>query len=149
MDIEAALRELTTAIAAGDGRGGEVSRRAARRLLAGLCARAMGDGSSAGASLTALFRSAATAPAAERRDCAVLVVHALAFPGLVPTACAADVCAMAEAALHGVLLRCGYPFGGSPAAKLDVLQRLHRRIDELMQPLEPTFPNWIQGLHAG
>jgi hypothetical protein len=30
-----------------------------------------------------------------------------------------------------------------------VLERLHATIGELMEPLEPTFPSWIQGLHAG
>jgi hypothetical protein len=29
-----------------------------------------------------------------------------------------------------------------------VLERLHTSIGELIQPLEPTFPNW-QGLYAG
>ena len=46
------------------------------------------------------------------------------------------------------LLRCGYPFGGSIDEKRRVLGRLHATIGELMQPLEPTFPNW-QGLYAG
>jgi hypothetical protein len=28
-------------------------------------------------------------------------------------------------------------------------ERLHTTIGELMEPLEPTFPGWIRGLHAG
>ena len=79
----------------------------------------------------------------------MLVVHALAVPGLVPAVAANDVCTLVERALRDVLLRCGYPFGGSVEEKLRVLERLHVRIDDLMQPLEPTFPSWIQGLHAG
>ena len=45
-------------------------------------------------------------------------------------------------------VRCGYPFGGSIDEMMRVLERLHASIGELMQPLEPTFPNW-QGLYAG
>jgi hypothetical protein len=66
----------------------------------------------------------------------------------VPPGSAANVCALVEGALHDVLLRCGYPFGGSIERKMQVLERLHATISELMQPLEPTFPNW-QGLYAG
>jgi hypothetical protein len=58
------------------------------------------------------------------------------------------VCALAESGLRDVLLRCGYPFGGSLEDKMRVLERLHASIAELAQPLEPTFPNW-QGLYAG
>jgi hypothetical protein len=54
-----------------------------------------------------------------------------------------------EATLRPGLLRCQYPFRGTPEQKLDALERLHARIDELTQPMEPTFPSWIQGLHAG
>jgi hypothetical protein len=66
-----------------------------------------------------------------------------------PARSAGVVCALAEGALRDVLLRCGYPFGGSIEEKLRVLERLRATIGELMQPLEPTFPNWIRGLHAG
>ncbi len=80
--------------------------------------------------------------------CAVLFVHALAVRGLIPNASAGDVCRLMESALRNPLLRCGYPFGGSTEEKMQVLERLHRTIGELMQPLQPTFPNW-QGLYAG
>ncbi len=83
-----------------------------------------------------------------RRVCAVFLVHALAVRGLVPASSGGDVCALVEGALRDVLLRCGYPFGGSIDEKMRVLERLHTSIGELMQPLEPTFPNW-QGLYAG
>jgi hypothetical protein len=75
-------------------------------------------------------------------------VHALAVRGLVPASSGGDVCALVEGALRDVLLRCDYPFGGSIDEKMRVLERLHTSIGELMQPLEPTFPNW-QGLYAG
>lgn len=111
---------------------------------------ALGTEGSSEPSLAAAISLAADAPSGEgRRDCAVLVVHALAVPGLVPAASSGDVCGLAERALRDVLLRCGYPFGGSTDEKLQVLARLHVNIKELMQPLEPTFPSWIQGLHAG
>jgi hypothetical protein len=75
-------------------------------------------------------------------------VHALAIRGLVPAASAAHVCALVERALRGALLRYGYVFGGALEDRMRALERLHARIDELMQPLEPTFPNW-PGLYAG
>jgi len=78
----------------------------------------------------------------------LLAIHALGVPGLIPPAASADVCALAESGLNSVLLRCSYPFTASVAEKTAVLERLHRTIGELMQPLEPTFPNW-QGLYAG
>jgi hypothetical protein len=84
----------------------------------------------------------------KRRACAVLLVHALTVPGLIPAASSGDLCALMEGALRDVLLRCLYPFGGAIEEKMHVLQRLHAAIGELMQPLEPTFPNW-QGLYAG
>jgi len=68
--------------------------------------------------------------------------------GVVPPASVTDACALVEGALRDVLLRCNYPFGEAPEARLAVLERLHRSLGELMQPLEPTFPNW-QGLYAG
>src|SRR6476661_7414852 len=64
-------------------------------------------------SLTDAVRLAADASAGPaRRDCAVLLVHALAVPRLVPADSAEVVCALMEGALRDVLLRCGYPFGG-------------------------------------
>ena len=99
-------------------------------------------------SIAEVVRLAAGAPPPARRACAVLVVHALAVPGVVPPASGADACRLVENALRGVLLRCGYPFGGPVEERMRVLQRLHINLRELMQPLEPTFPNW-QGLYAG
>jgi hypothetical protein len=100
-------------------------------------------------SLGDAIRMAAGAPARSgRRACAVLLVHALAVRGVIPGVLANEVCALVESALRGVLLRCGYRFGAPVDEKMQVLERLHIRLPELMQPLEPTFPNW-QGLYAG
>jgi hypothetical protein len=152
MNLEAALRDLAAAVAAGaeGARGRDARMRAARQVVLDRCVSALGVELPAQPSIAAMLRLAVEArdrPA--RRDCAVLVVHALAVPGLVPAACAGDVRKLVEVALRDVLLRCAYPFGGSIDEKARVLERLHATIGELMQPLEPTFPGWIQGLHAG
>ena len=119
------------------------------RLWFRRCVAALGMEPTGLPSVVSVIRLATEAPARPtRRSCAVLLVHALAVPGLVPAASARDLCALVEGALRDVLLRCGYPFGGSIGEKMRVLQRLHATIGELMQPLEPTFPNW-QGLYAG
>ena len=150
MDLEAALGELAAALAAANGRRSRGARwQEARRVLVHRCAEAMTIEPSGVASVASVIRLAGGCPARPaRRACAVLVVHALAAPGLVPSGSSADVCALAESGLRDVLLRCGYPFGGSLEDKMRVLERLHASIAELAQPLEPTFPNW-QGLYAG
>jgi hypothetical protein len=150
MDLEAALGDLAAALGAPNwGRSRGARWQEGRRVLVHRCAEAMAIEPSGVPSVAALIRLAAGCPARPaRRACAVLVVHALAAPGLVPSGSAADVCALAEGGLRDVLLRCGYPFGGLPGDKMRVLERLHTSIAELVQPLEPTFPNW-QGLYAG
>jgi hypothetical protein len=150
MNLEEALRELVTTLGAADGaRGRDARLRAARRVIVRQCAAALGMEPLGQPSVASVIRLATDAPGRPaRRACAVLLVHALAVPGLVPAASAGDVRALAEGALRNVLLRCGYPFGGSIEERMHVLARLHTTIGELMQPLEPTFPNW-QGLYAG
>jgi hypothetical protein len=150
-NLEQALRDLADAMAAAGGpRGRDPRVQAIRQALIRGCVAALGIEPPGPPSIAALIRLAADAPdRTARRACAVLVVHALAVPGVVSVASAGDVCALAEGALRDVLPRCGYPFGGSIEEKLRVLDRLHATIGELMQPLQPTFPNWIQGLHAG
>ena len=150
MNPEEALRELATALESTDGaRGRDARLRAARQVVVRRCVAALGMEPTGLPSVVSVIRLATEAPARPtRRSCAVLLVHALAVPGLVPAASARDLCALVEGALRDVLLRCGYPFGGSIGEKMRVLQRLHATIGELMQPLEPTFPNW-QGLYAG
>jgi len=148
MNLEEALRELAGAVAVAAGRDPRM--RAARLVLVKRCIAMLGLVPAGLPSVAAMIRLAVEVPdQTARRACAVLVVHALALPGLVPAGSVGDVCALVEGALRDALLRSGYPFGGSIEAKVRVLERLHATIDELMQPLEPTFPNWIQGLHAG
>jgi hypothetical protein len=148
MDIEAVLRDLANALAATGGpRGREARLRLARQIVADRCARALGIERSG--PLAAVIRLAADAQAQPaRRNCAVLLLHTLSVPGLIPPVCHADVCSLMEGALRNVLLRCGYPFRGATEEKIGVLARLHASIDTLLEPLEPTFPNW-QGLYAG
>ena len=150
MNLDKALRDLAMALEAADGaRGRDARLRAARQVIVRQCAAALGIKPICQPSIASVIRLAIEAPVRPaRRACAVLLVHALAVPGLVPAASAGDVCLLAERALRDVLLRCGYPFGGSIEERMRVLQRLHATIGELMQPLEPTFPNW-QGLYAG
>jgi hypothetical protein len=140
MNLDEALRDLAEALAAGD-------RTRARSLLVARCVAVLGLGARQ-PSVAEVIRLGAGAPPPARRACAVLVVHALAVPGVVPPASGADVCTLMESALRSVLLRGGYPFGGPLEERMRVLRRLHTNIRELMQPLEPTFPNW-QGLYAG
>jgi len=150
MDLDGLRREFADAVAAGAHARGQAARmRPAREAAARRCLDALGLPPS-DQPIDAAIRQAsqATDPAA-RRGCAVVLLHALAVPGLVPSGSIGDVCLLMEGTLRSALLRSGYPFGGTPGQKLDVLERLHARIDALMEPLEPTFPNWIQGLHAG
>ncbi len=151
MNIEEVLRDIAEAMAAAAvARGRDAGLRAARRVLAERCATALGLELADRPSIASVIRLAADAPEQRaRQDCALLVVRALAVPGLVPAVAAGDVCAFVERALRRGLLRCGYPFGGSVEEKLRVLERLHTRIVAMVEPLEPTFPSWIQGLHAG
>lgn len=147
MDIEAACEQLADVLAASVS-GRQATLRAARQVVIDQCLVALGQERRSGSLAEVLRQAAASPDPAAKRDCALLAIHALGVPGLIPPAAAADVCALAEAGLNSVLLRCSYPFAGSLADKTAVLARLHRTIGELMQPLEPTFPNW-QGLYAG
>lgn len=150
MDLEQALRDLTEALSAAEGSPTREARfRPARQVLVDHSLAALRVERPGPNSTAAVARLAAdsTNPSA-RRDCAVLMLHALATRGLVPAAAYGDVCTLVEFGLRAALLRCGYPFGGTIAERMAVLERLHRTIGELMQPWEPTFPNW-QGLYAG
>jgi hypothetical protein len=130
-------------------RGRDAALRAARQVIIAQCLVAIGRDTHPGGAIAAVIREAAqTGDRQSRRVCALLIVHALGVPGLIPPSASADVCALAESGIRSVLHRCGYPFAGSATEKMAVLERLHRTIGELMQPLEPTFPNW-QGLYAG
>jgi hypothetical protein len=149
MDVEAALKQLAAALPhASATRNRDAALRTARLLLGEQCRLALGAETS-DVSITSMIRLAAGSEnSAAKRDCALLIVHALGLPGLIPAAASADVCVLTECALRTALLRCAYPFSGTVSEKMAVLQPLHRKIGELMQPYEPTFPNW-QGLYAG
>jgi len=148
MNVEDAVRDLTKALCAGS--APQARLRAARRVLASRMAALLDQGEPAPLSVPDAIRLALHAPSRPaQRACAVLLVHALATPGLVPPAAAADTCALVEGALRDALSRSGYPFAGATEARIAVLERLHLRLGELLEPLQPTFPNWIQGLHAG
>ena len=147
--LENVLRDLADAVAAGEGAHNRNARmRAARQVVVRHCLAALG-GDRPETSIGGAIKLAIAVPEqSARRACAVLIVHALAVRDLVPASSAGDVCLLVESTLQSALLRCDYPFGGSTEEKLRVLERLHRNIDDLMQPLQPTFPNW-QGLYAG
>ena len=150
MNPETALRDLATALEAADGARGRNARlQAARQVVVRHCMAALGVEPIGQQSVASAVRLAVDAPTrSARRACALLLVYALTVPGLVPAASAGDVCALMEGALRDVLLRCAYPFGASIEERMRVLERLHAKIGDLLQPLEPTFPNW-QGLYAG
>jgi hypothetical protein len=149
LNLEQALLDLSGALAEREGsRNRDARMRAARQVVVRWCLAALRI-EPPEPSVAATIRLALDASdAAARRACAVLFVHALAVRGLIPNASAGDVCRLMESALRNPLLRCGYKFSGSTEEKMQVLERLHRTIGELMQPLQPTFPNW-QGLYAG
>ena len=98
---------------------------------------------------TVLASAAAAHQTPRRQSFAVLIVHALGVNGLLPARSAADICGLIETALPKALIRAGYPFSGSASEKLQSLARLHLTIDRLMEPLQPTFPSDLKGLHAG
>ena len=102
MDIAEALSDLAAALAAAEGaRGRDARLRAARQVVADRCVTALGLELPGQPSIAAVIKLAADAPdRPARRDCAVLVVHALAVPGLVPAACAGDVYSLLESALR-------------------------------------------------
>ncbi len=147
MDVDRFLRDLSDALAAGNGARNRL--RNGRKVVIEACLTALDAERTGQQSLAAVIQLVAVSPKrAAQRDCTVLLLHALAVPGLVSAETHRDVCALAEDTLRPVLLRCGYPFGDSTEAKIGMLERLHTRIAELMEPLQPTFPNW-QGLYAG
>jgi hypothetical protein len=154
MDIEAARFELNRAL--NSAAHANLRFRAAIAVLADCGTRALsiapGSGPSPrepGPSLDAILRIAAEAPPTEaRRAFAVLLVHAIAVPGLLPargeTARLIQSCL--EHALLNPLRRAGYPFDGPRYDKRQALEALHATIDEHLHPLEPSIPRWIHGI---
>jgi hypothetical protein len=150
MNLPAALRDLSNTMTGADQVSTPEARlRLARRILISRGLEALKIELSPYPTLETVIRAAAIAPQTPaRRTFAVLIIHALAVRGLVPTGGACDVCTFVESALLHALLRSEYPFGGTAYEKRQVLDRLHTTIDELLEPLQPTFPNW-QRLYAG
>ena len=150
MNLQAALRDLSETMAGADRAATPEARlRLARRVLISRGLEAVKIEPPSNPTLDTVIRAAASAPQTpSRQTFAVLMVHALAVRGLVPTGTASNVRNLIESALPHVLLRSGYPFGGTAYEKHQALDRLHTKIDELLEPLQPTFPNW-QGLYAG
>src|ERR1700722_1256849 len=132
MDVEAALQQLAAALTqASATRNRDAALSAARRMFWGQCRMALGAETS-NASITSMIHlTARSENSAAKRDCTLLIVHALGLPGLIPATVSADVCVLTEGILRTVLLRCAYPFSGTVAEKMAVLQRLHRTIGEL------------------
>ena len=148
LNLDASLKELRRALDQVQGASSsDPALRAARRVILDYGMRAL---QMPGPDLAAVLSSAASAhQTPQRQSFAVLIVHALGVNGLLPPRSAADVCKLIETSLPRVLIRAGYPFSGSQSEKLQSLARLHLNIDRLMEPLEPTFPSDLKGLHAG
>ena len=149
LNLEQALLDLSGALAEREGsRNRDARMRAARQVVVRWCLATLEVEQPEHSVAATIQRALDASDPAARRACAVLFVHALAVRGLIPRASASDVCRLVESALRNPLLRCDYPFAGSTEEKMRILERLHHTIGELMQPLQPTFPNW-QGLYAG
>jgi len=124
---------------------------AARRWLCTRGAAVLQVEPAAAPRLPELIRRAASAPAGPaRRIFAVLILDALAVPGLLvaersQTRLERDVCALLEQALPHVLARSGYPFGGDLDARRRHLISLAAAIDDYLRPLEPSIPTWLSG----
>ncbi len=146
MDIEAARNELIRAAAADALAGTRFP--GAHQVLVDSGIAALGLTPRPDLAIDAIVRIAIDAPRTEaRRDFAVLLVHALGIPGLLPSRgpAATPIQSFLERALLNPLRRAGYPFDGSPYDKRQALARLHETIDEHLRPPELTMPRWLQG----
>ncbi len=150
MDIEATRTDLIRALNATAGGGSPF--RTARAVLIARGLEAPQITSRPGVALDDIIRVAAEAPPTEARWAfAVLLVDALAVPGLLPTRgqAANDIQSFLERALLNPLRRAGYPFDGTPYEKRQALARSHATIDEHLNPLQPSIPHWIHGAGPG
>jgi hypothetical protein len=153
MDLTQARQDLACAVAAAAAEPHAADRfRAGRQMLISRGAAALHIDPTATTGLLDLVERAALAPACpERRIFAVLLVDALAVPGLLSVRSSQarldrGIRTLVENALPDVLLRAGYPFGGDVDAKRRSLAKLHATIEEHMRPLEPSIPTWLSGL---
>jgi hypothetical protein len=149
MDIEAARTEIARALGdvTPDGPAGPAFR-AAQMALINHGIAALSVTPSSGLFLDDIIRTAVdAAPTADRRDFAVLLVHALGVKGLLPAhgETERNTHLFLERALLNPLRRAGYPFGGTGYEKRQALAGLHVTIGEHLRPPEPTFPGWIHG----
>ena len=155
MNLEQALHDLNQALDERAEPNAENRIRSARQVLIVRGAEALGIRQPNNLSLNDVLKIAVNTPSTPaRRAFAVLLVHALAAAGLVTSKSSRglldrDLCAFMESALPTVLQRSGYPFGGETYERRRSLERLHMVIDELLKPLEPTFPPGVQELYAG
>jgi hypothetical protein len=144
-----ARRDFAAVLAASAGAQERLS--AARHWLIARGAEAVQIDAGAAPGLTELIRRAASAPAGpERRVFAVLILDALAAPGLLladgsRTRLERDVCTLLEQALPHALVRSGYPFGSDLDARWRHLVPLASVIDDYLRPLEPSIPTWLSG----
>jgi hypothetical protein len=141
MDLDTARNRLSEILTAGPN--------GIREARVFLCDRGVEAVGQTGQSLDDVIRIASTTPQTRAiRDFAVLLLHALAVDGLLPSRGQAerDTRSFLEHALLNPLRRAGYPFDGPVYEKRRALSRLHTTIDEHFRPPEPTFPAWIQGL---
>lgn len=149
LNLDASLSELHRALdQIRSASSADPAFRAARRIILEYGMRALQMPGFA--DLAAVLTAAASAhQTPQRQSFAVLIVHALGVKGLIPARSAAEVCRLIETSLPKALIRAGYAFSGSQSEKLQSLARLHLTIDRLMEPLQPTFPGHLKGLHAG
>jgi hypothetical protein len=152
MTLEQARRDFAALLAARDVPDWM---KAAGRFLGVRGAEALRIDPAAAPALPELIRRATSAPASPaQRNFAVLVLDALAVPGLLlagssPTRLERDVCALLEQALPHALARSGYPFGGDLDARRRHLTALAPAIDDYLRPLEPSIPTWLSGRMEG
>jgi hypothetical protein len=155
MNLDDALHDLKRALDEQGEPNAERRIRAARQVLVVRGIEALGIDGSTNSTLPDVVRMAADAPPTPaRRAFAVLLVNALGVDGLVVARSSRgtfdrDICRFVETALPTILQRSGYQPGGETYEKRRSLERLHTAIDELMKPLEPTFPPNVRGLYAG
>jgi hypothetical protein len=148
MDLEQARAELRR-MAAAESDGGP---QAALRWLLQRGGDALGGDRGTTLGLPDLLARVAAAPRSPaRRVFAVLLVDALAVPGLVQGAFSRArldraICTVLENALPDVLLRARYPFDGDLETKRLAVAKLAASIDEHLHPPEPTFPPWLTGV---
>ncbi|HTB43985.1 MAG TPA: hypothetical protein VK741_10200 [Acetobacteraceae bacterium] len=152
VDVTQARLDLARALEAASAAPNAADRfRAARQVLISHGAAVPHIGPAVTAGLLDLVERAAHAPASPaRRVFAVLLVDALAVPGLLSVRSSQarldrGIRTLVENALPDVLLRAGYPFGGDADAKRRLLSRLHATIEDHMRPLEPSIPTWLSG----